>query len=302
MRGQRPLESKPAPSDVGFERRRRRRAVGAAIIGLTLVGSFIAISHRRTGPGPSSPSASPGAGSRGADPALTLAFAGVPDWNWIEAERQARKGVELAPGGVAARLQLGGLLIRTGRFDEGLDELERARKIDSGSPGTNDALASGYYWARRYEQAVATHRRTLKADPRFTRAHLGLAFAYLQQSKADEALAEGLAAVDPQTDSVEAAELGYVFAAAGKKDQALKIADRLAGQDGRAAARPGLAYPLGVICAALGMRDPAFAWFEKAYAGDSPEIAVFKIDPRLDDLRGDPRYLDLVKRLKIPKN
>jgi tetratricopeptide (TPR) repeat protein len=183
-----------------------------------------------------------------------------------------------------------------------MDEMERARKLDPASSEINDALAFGYYWARRFDRAVAAHRRTLKADPSFVRAHLGLAFAYLQQDKADEALAEGLAAVDPLTDSTEAADLGYVFAAAGKKDEALKIADRLAGRGDRAAALPDLAYHLGVIYAALGLRDPAFVWFEKAYAGNSPAITVLKIDPRLDDLRGDPRYLDLVKRLKFPEN
>jgi tetratricopeptide (TPR) repeat protein len=225
----------------------------------------------------------------------------VPGWNWVEAEREARKSVEITPDAAAARLHLGGILLRTGRFDEGLDELERAHKIDPDSLGINDALAFGYYRARRYGQAIAVHRRNLKASRGFTRARLGLAFAYLQQGMADEALAEGLAAVDPQTDSVEAAELGYIYAAAGKKDLALKIADRLAVRDGRAEALPDLAYSLGVICVALGQRDPAFAWFEKAYVGNSPAISVLKIDPRLDDLRGDPRYLDLVKRLKFPE-
>jgi tetratricopeptide (TPR) repeat protein len=205
-----------------------------------------------------------------------------------------------SPDAVSARLRIGDLLIRSGRFDEGLDELERARKLDPASSEINNALAFGYYWARRYDRAVAAHRRTLKADPAFVRARLGLAFAYLQQGRADEALAEGLAAVDPQADTVETAELGYIFAAAGKRDEALKIAGRLAVRDGRAAPPPDLAYSLGVLYAALGLRDPAFAWFEKALAGNSPAIAVLRIDPRLDDLRGDPRYLDLVKRLKFP--
>jgi tetratricopeptide (TPR) repeat protein len=291
------LELKTGTPDTDPKRQARRRAAGVVLIGLALVVSFIGISRRRTAPGPFLP-----AGSRAAGPATASAFAGVPDWNWIEAERQARRGVELAPDGAAARLRLGGLLIRTGRFGEGMDEMERARKLDPASSEVNDVLAFGYYWARRFDRAVAAHRRTLKADPSFVRAHLGLAFAYLQQDKADEALAEGLAAVDPLTDSTEAADLGYVFAAAGKKDEALKIADRLAGRGDRAAALPDLAYHLGVIYAALGLRDPAFVWFEKAYAGNSPAIAVLKIDPRLDDLRGDPRYLDLVKRLKFPEN
>jgi tetratricopeptide (TPR) repeat protein len=295
------LELKTGTSDTQ-SRRHRRRAAGAVLIGLALVVSLIGLFRPRTAPGASSPDGLPAAGSRGTGPIPPPAFAGVPDWNWIEAERRARRAVGLAPDGADAHVRLGGLLIRLGRFDEGLNELERARKRDPASSEISDALAFGYYWARRYDRAVAAHRRTLKAAPRFTRARLGLAFAYLQQGKADEALAEGLAAVDPQTDSVEAAELGYIYAAAGKKDLALKIADRLAGRDGRAEALPDLAYSLGVICAALGQRDPAFAWFEKAYIGNSPAISVLKIDPRLDDLRGDPRYLDLVKRLKFPEN
>ena len=294
------MELKTGPSDTK-SRRHQRRAAGAVLIGLAVIVSLIALFRPKTAPDASSPAGVPAASSRGAGSIPPPAFAGVPDWNWIEAERRAQRAVELAPDEADAHVRLGGLLLRAGRFNEGLNELERAHKIDPDSLGINDALAFGYYWARRYGQAIAVHRRNLKASRGFTRARLGLAFAYLQQGKADEALAEGLAAVDPQTDSVEAAELGYIFAAAGKKDLALKIADRLAGLDGRADALQDLAYSLGVICAALGQRDPAFAWFEKAYVGNSPAIAFLRIDPRLDDLRGDPRYLDLVKRLKFPE-
>ena len=282
-------------------RRRKRRAAGAVLIGLALVAALIGISLRRTVRASFPPGGTSADLPRGAVPASFFAFAGVPGWDWIAAERRARRDVDLAPEGAAERLRLGDLLIRTGRFDAGLDEMERARKLDPASSEINEALAFGYYWARRFDQALAAHRRTLKADPGFVRARLGIALADLQRGKAEEALAEALAAVDPQSDSAEEADLGYVFAAAGKRDLALKIAERLAGRGDRAAVAPDLAYHLGVIYAALGLRDPAFAWFEKAYAGTSPAMAVLKIDPRLDDLRGDPRYLDLVKRLRFPE-
>lgn len=155
------------------------------------------------------------------------------------------------------------------------------------------------FYARRFDSVARLCREALAAAPRETAAALLLADAYAQSGRKDEALAQALAAVDPQGAVRDRAGLGRVFAAAGKRDEALRIAEPLAA-DPSAAADGALAFDLGLIYAALDAREQAFRWLATAAAAGVPGLGHLRDDPRLDALRGDPRYLDLLAKLKTP--
>ena len=154
------------------------------------------------------------------------------------------------------------------------------------------------FYARRYEAAARSCREALESMPRYTAASLLLADVYAQSGRSDEALSLALAAVDPQGGPRERAVLGRVFAAAGKRDEALRIAELLA-RDSVSATDGALAFDVGLIYAALDMRDPAFRFFESAADKRDPALIHIRVDPRLDALRGDPRYLALLAKLKL---
>jgi tetratricopeptide (TPR) repeat protein len=159
--------------------------------------------------------------------------------------------------------------------------------------------AEADFYARRYEDAARSCRDALESTPRNTAASLLLADVYVQSGRGDEALSMALAAVDPQGDPRDRAGLGRAFAADGKRDEALRIAESLA-RDPVSATDGALAFDLGLIYAALDMREPAFRWLEAAAAKRDPALLRLRVDPRLDALRGDPRYLALLAKLNLP--
>ena len=56
------------------------------------------------------------------------------------------------------------------------------------------------------------------------------------------------------------------------------------------------------IYAALGQRDQAFEWLNKAYDQHDLQLVSLKVDPTLDGLRSDPRFADLVRRVGLPQS
>jgi len=111
-----------------------------------------------------------------------------------------------------------------------------------------------------------------------------------------EATAELQKAVDLSNGRVEMkAALAHVYALSGKKNEAQKIIDELSALGQEATSR---SYHIAVIYAALGEKDQAFTWLQKAYQERDIFMGVrLKTDPKLDSLRSDPRFQDLLRRV-----
>lgn len=90
--------------------------------------------------------------------------------------------------------------------------------------------------------------------------------------------------------------LGAAYAAAGQTDQARQILAQLREHSPQRYAVP---YDAALICIKLGEKDQAFAWLEKAYEERSGAIALLKVDPRVDSLRSDPRFSDLLRHIGL---
>jgi len=91
--------------------------------------------------------------------------------------------------------------------------------------------------------------------------------------------------------------LGDTYASAGYRDEAHKILEELQEVSKQRYVTP---YAVGRIYAALGMKDEAFQWLETAYRERAALVACLKADPRLDNLRADPRFKDLLRRMNFP--
>ena len=158
-------------------------------------------------------------------------------------------------------------------------------------------LAEHFHLARRDDLAIAQLKRALELSPRFPTAHVLLGEAYEEQRRYPEAEREYRSMEDAfaGTSRVKAA-LARVHALTGRRAQALdELADLARDQPGRYVAPHDLAWGY----AALGDRDRAMQWLEKAYAERSSALACVKVEPLFDPLRADSRFADLVRRVGL---
>jgi tetratricopeptide (TPR) repeat protein len=188
-----------------------------------------------------------------------------------------------------------------GRIEEGIAEARRARDLDPLSLPVNNALAGRLLVAARYDEALEQVQKTLELNPSFAPAHQTLGWVYLNEGKHDEAIAEFQKAtqLSGSNDTDFILDLGFGYAVAGKRDQADKILAKL-----RKMHRQGLAPSgsIGILYGALGQRNEAFAWLNKAYEERDPELTYLKVPGRrFEPLRHDSRYQQLVQRVGFPE-
>jgi serine/threonine protein kinase len=219
------------------------------------------------------------------------------DWDWAAAESEFKRSIELKPNYALAHERYGEYLETIGRTNEGIAESERAVDLDPLSPETNSVLGRVLYRAHRYGQAIEQLRKTTDLDPNFWVAHEALGLAYEQQGQFPEAIAAlqkaiELAGIIPEP----TAFLARAYALSGKRAEAQKLLDALKEPSKWTYLSP---YDIAMVYAGLGDRDQALGWLERAYKERS-NMEFLKVDPPLDNLRSDPRFQDLVRRMNFP--
>ncbi len=220
------------------------------------------------------------------------------EWDRDGSEKEFRRAIELKPNYATAHHWLGADLTNVKRFDEGLVEYKRAEELDPLSPiiGTNlgDALVS----ARKYDEAVAQYRRTLVRNPNFAYAHRALGWAYGSKGMYPEAIAETRRALELNTRSSTKGYLGLWLAKSGKRDEAVKLLGELKQESTRNYVQ---SYTFALIYLGLGDKEEALNWLDKQMLGRSETGYSYAVAPELDDLRSEPRFKEMLKRMKLPE-
>lgn len=221
----------------------------------------------------------------------------VYEWKWSEAEVEYRRAIELNSSYAIAHQWYASYLVAMGRPEQSVSEAKEALRLEPLSLAINSNLGWSYYLARRYEDAIAGWRATLEMDSDFGLAHLDLGRAYEQKNMYAAATSEMLKAIAlcGETPSALAA-LGYSYAAAGQPTQTIAIVNRLKAM---AETRYVPAYDIAVLYAGLGSKDEALHWLQMAYTERCGELLYIKVDPRLDNLRGDPRFVTLMRDMGL---
>jgi tetratricopeptide (TPR) repeat protein len=161
----------------------------------------------------------------------------------------------------------------------------------------NIHMAWHHHFARQYEEALDHCRRTNELHPNSFWPPYFFALAYQQQGKIAEAAAEFDKAIQMSGSVTFAtAGLGHLYASAGKSAEARAILDELRS---RAQKTYVPAYDLALVSAGLGWTDDAFEWLNKALEERSGWLTYLKAEPRLDSLRGDSRFNDLLRRVRL---
>jgi TolB-like protein/Flp pilus assembly protein TadD len=215
------------------------------------------------------------------------------DWDWPGSGRELKRALEIKPDDAIARLFYGQYLWAIGRLEDGIAARRRALEADPLSPIISTVLGQDFYYTHRYDSAVEQLRKTLDFEPNFAQAHLFLGMAYEQKGKVADAIAElqqavTLSGVAPRYMSA----LGHAYAVSGKTKMAEESLSRL---QVLARQRYVAPYDLAEIHIGLGQKQRALDDLENAYSDRSGWIIFLREDPRFDAIRGEARYLDLLR-------
>jgi TolB-like protein/DNA-binding winged helix-turn-helix (wHTH) protein len=216
-------------------------------------------------------------------------------WKWKETVTEHERSLALNPGYAAAHHGLGLCLALLGRNAEALAHIERARELDPLSLIINTDYGWVYYLGRRYDEAIAQYKQALELDPNFTLAHFDLALSYSALGRHEEATSEMQKARDRGSDYL--AGLGYVYAMAGRRTEALKTLDDLKRLAEKQYVPP---YHFSWVYTGLGDKDKAIALLQETYDEHTQHVVDFKTVPMFDPLRSDERFQELVQKVGLP--
>ncbi len=216
------------------------------------------------------------------------------DYDWRGAEREYQQAIELNPNYANTRLFYALYLTMMGRFDSGLAEIRRAQELEPSSLFIHLNVGHILYQARRYDEAVDQLKRVLEINPSIDLARSLLGRAYLQKGMHEQAIAEFQKLTLPPYSY--SGDLGQSYALAGRRKEALKEIANLRELSRQRYVAP---YTLALIYASLGDKDDALNWLEKGYEDRSTLLVWIRVDARLDNLRSEPRFKAVVKRMGL---
>jgi TolB-like protein/Flp pilus assembly protein TadD len=221
----------------------------------------------------------------------------IYDHNFRAAQREFERSLELNPRYAHAHQWLGVYLGLTGRYEEAHAELKQAFRLEPHAI-VNQSLGFLLISNRRYEQAKEQFERALEFDPNFFGAYWGLGAADLHLSRHQAAIAEMEKALQLSGGApLFLGALGDAYAAAGYPEEAHKILHQLREVAKERYVTP---YVMAHIHALLGNKEEAIQWLETAYQEHAVYMVWLKTDPHLDNLRLDPRFQDLLRRMNFP--
>jgi TolB-like protein/Flp pilus assembly protein TadD len=221
------------------------------------------------------------------------------DWDWPGAEWEFKRAVELNPNYATAHHWYALYLMAMGQFQEALDELKQAQRLDPLSLIINTVLGAYFYYAREYDKAIEQCRETLKLNPNFHVAYGIIGQAYTQKGMYPEAIAELQKARSLSSEPESLSLLGYTYAVAGQRSKARKALNQLKQLSRQRYIKPAF---IALIYIGLAEQEQALSWLERAYRDRNELMLTLKVDPRLDIIRLNPRFTKLLKRVGFGNN
>ncbi len=220
------------------------------------------------------------------------------DWSWGDAERQFRQAIDSMPGSSSGRAWYAlNLLVPRGQFVEAESELRRALEVDPLSLAIAIGLGVRAYYAHEYDEAADGLANALQLDAGFAMAHYFLGLTFTELGRYDEALREMERAAGSSEGSPEmAAAAGYAFARSGNIDGARQKLGELMARANTRYVSPGL---IAQVHAGLGESDSALACLERAMTARAADLAWLGVRPIFDGLRSDARLQGLMARLGL---
>ena len=219
------------------------------------------------------------------------------DWDWIAAEKEFRRTMELNPNHLWAHEWHSRGLVASGRTEEAIAEAELSLRLDP-SPINWDYPIWVFLLARRYDLALQREQETLELEPNFSFGHFEQAQIYEHTGRAREAAQEFLKADELfGMDSKKVAELKEAIAESGAEGYWKRTLENYK-ETARSNYVPSVL--VAATCVRLNDKECALGWLEKGYEERDDLMINLKVEPVFDRLRMEPRYQELVRRVGIP--
>jgi Flp pilus assembly protein TadD len=220
----------------------------------------------------------------------------VYDWDWAGAEQAFRRAIALEPNSADAHWWLGHLMVMRRRFDDGIAELKHAQQLDPLSPWALSSLAWHLIYAGRLGEASDSLASARRRFPNEFVPHVFAGLLAEHQGDHTRAVSELEQAVKMSANNDDLAQLGHVYATAGRRDDAHRMLDSL-----QVRARSGFvpASSFAMVYIGLGERESAMNWVERESEDHSEWATLMAVDPWLDPLRSDPRFGAVLKRVGL---
>jgi eukaryotic-like serine/threonine-protein kinase len=218
------------------------------------------------------------------------------DWDWEGADIEFRRAIELNPKYPDPRAYYSHLLYIMGRPEEAMVQIKRALELDPLSALFQDIYAMDLMYARQYDDAIALLRDTLTTSPNDPIALSALRSAYHMKRLYNEALEIWKASYAAKGDKEAVEALAQGFAEGGYQGALRRVAETLAERSKTTFVTP---WQIFTLYTRAGMNKEALDWLEKAYEAHDQNSIYLGVDPIFDDLREEPRFQDILRRMKL---
>jgi TolB-like protein/DNA-binding winged helix-turn-helix (wHTH) protein/Tfp pilus assembly protein PilF len=218
-------------------------------------------------------------------------------WDWDATERELDQAIALSPSYSCAHEDRAEYLAFRGRRAEAQAEMAKSLELDT-SIGSFLTESAFYFQLRDFDRLVEASRRGMALNPNEWFEHFYLGAGYEGTGKQLESIAEYQKAVELSGGDQDAtAALAHAYAGVGRRAETEKMLRDLEQKSGKVYVSP---YLIATLYAALGDKDAAFKFLEKAYQEKSLDLSWYvKADLRIDNLRADPRYESLLRRMGL---
>jgi TolB-like protein/Tfp pilus assembly protein PilF len=220
----------------------------------------------------------------------------IYDWDFAGAEREFKRAIELNPNSSTGHYLYAKFLPDLqNSLDNSIKEFQKALEIDPFSVGVNKDFGEALFYARRYDEAIEQFKKTLILEPNHAISHSWLARVYEVKGDYDlafEEIVKHRVAGGASPKEIEARKETY--AQFGWKGYCRKQIELLKQRDEKRYIEP---YFVVWAYLRVGDKDQALVWLEKAFESRSGWLPTIKFDPLLDDLRSEPRFQNLVRRV-----
>ncbi|HKR83573.1 MAG TPA: tetratricopeptide repeat protein, partial [Terriglobales bacterium] len=223
------------------------------------------------------------------------------DWDFPGAEREYKRASELNPNDADIRHGYAHYLMAMGRMEESAAESKQAVELDPVDNGLTDCLCWHSYAAREYQSSIQLASEILRRQPEDVWEMVILGWDYEQAGLQEKAVAEfkNAVAADPKDSIMHTfllAGLGQAYALAGMKPDARQVLNDLLESAHQHYVSP---FDIALIYTALGEKETAFRWLKEAEGERSTFLVYSKWEPRLNPLRSDPRFEQMLKEIGL---
>jgi TolB-like protein/Tfp pilus assembly protein PilF len=232
----------------------------------------------------------------------SLASSKEDEWDWTNAEKEYRRAIELNANYATAHHWYSVLLTKLGRLEEALSEANRALELDPLSSAIGQNVGDVYTFMGRNSEAIEQYRKTIAVEPSFAPVHFALGVTLLSDRHYEEGFSEIEKAAEAMNDPERVTAAASVLQTLRRAGFHAAVLASIRSDLSRSTHEYVSPYGIAFRYAAIGDKERAFEWLEKAYQAHDDSLPYLRGDPDLRKTLGsDPRYADLLRRMGLPQ-